>query len=108
MKPVVYELYGGRPVLYENSKMDKNILPPNERWRIVDLEYTSIDCDCNIVDWTHEREWRVPGDMEFKYNEEYVSVIVYNPECYKYFLKICPKEILQSIWSITTLSTILM
>jgi hypothetical protein len=108
LKPVVYALYGGRPVLYEKSEIAKNLLKKDEWWRIVDLEYTSEIDDWDIVDWTHEREWRVPGDLEFEYGEEGVSVIVDSPDSYKYFLEKCPEEILQSIWSITTLSTILM
>lgn len=53
---------GARPVFYEKSEIAKGLLPSDEYWRIVSLDLSSND---NIVDWTHEREWRLPGDLTF-------------------------------------------
>ncbi|ANC78270.1 hypothetical protein ABE65_016265 [Fictibacillus phosphorivorans] len=104
VKPYIYHYYGGRPVIYEESKTAKAFLPSEEWWRIVDIEY-KIDNDWDIVDWTHEREWRIPGDMII--NEGYPHIIVYNPTCAQYFLNHCPKEILNKTYGITTLTSLL-
>ena len=50
-------------MLYENTEVAKGFLPTEEWWRIVKLDLSD---DSNIVDWTHEREWRLPGDLEFE------------------------------------------
>ena len=57
---------GARPVVYEKTEIAKNILPQNQWWRIVRLDLSD---ESNIVDWTHEREWRLPGDLEFELNK---------------------------------------
>lgn len=59
------------------------------------------------MDWTHEREWRVPGNVEFN-NYSGIHIILYNPECFKHFLNSCPPDILKKISGVTTLTTILM
>jgi hypothetical protein len=43
-----------------------------------------------IIDWTHEREWRVPGDLKFSLSD--VSVIVPNKTAYQRFIKKCLAE----------------
>jgi len=53
---------GARPVLYENTESAKAFLPADQRWRIVRLDLSD---EKNIIDWTHEREWRAPGDFHF-------------------------------------------
>ena len=57
---------GARPVLYEKTETAKSFLPNNEWWRIVRLDLSD---DNNFIDWTHEREWRLPGDLDFELNE---------------------------------------
>jgi len=54
---------GARPVIYEETKIAKKMLPPDEWWRIVRLDLLD---DSNFIDWTHEREWRLPGNLEFE------------------------------------------
>jgi hypothetical protein len=104
VKPYSYRDYGGRPVIYEKTEVAKSFLPKNEWWRIVDVEYQCKSSDnWDIVDWTHEREWRVPDDMEFDYNKGFVHITLYNPNCVKKFLEKCPREIINSIYGITTL-----
>ena len=38
----------------------KSILPSDEYWRIVNYDLSD---NKYMVDWTHEWEWRVPGDV---------------------------------------------
>jgi len=57
---------GARPVFYEQTNVAKKILPPDEWWRIVRLD---LSLPNNFIDWTHEREWRLPGDLEFELSE---------------------------------------
>lgn len=93
---------GGRPVIYGKSKELKEILPQEEWWRIVNMSLQSEE----IIDWSHEREWRIKGDLEFSYNN--VEVIVSSERYYKKFVKQCleegMEEMLCSIKGIITLS----
>lgn len=87
VKPDMYHYYGARQVIYEETEKAKTFLPQDEWWRIVDNEYKFIGNEWDITDWTHEREWRVRGDMEFEYNKGYVHIVLYNPSCVKRFLE---------------------
>jgi hypothetical protein len=82
-KPYVFSA-GGRPVFYERTDVAKRILPRDQWWRIVNLDLESHD---RIVDWTHEREWRLPGDFRFELSE--ATVLLANKHSYDYFIKIC-------------------
>ncbi|EPQ9945020.1 hypothetical protein ACUYO3_004303, partial [Vibrio vulnificus] len=53
---------GGRPVIYDKTEDAKKYLNQSEWWRIVNLNYDNPD---SLIDWTHEREWRVKGDYQF-------------------------------------------
>ena len=44
---------GGRPVIYIPDK-ESTWIPDLQKWRVVRFEPP-------ICDWTHEREWRLPG-----------------------------------------------
>lgn len=47
---------GGRPVIYlPDSETDW--IPADQKWRVVRFEH-------GLVDFTHEREWRVRGDLQ--------------------------------------------
>jgi len=52
---------GARPVIYLPWREAAEILAPAEHWRVVETQMDRTP----PVDWTHEREWRVPGDLEF-------------------------------------------
>ena len=56
-KKTVFEA-GGRPVIYLPDK-EGQWIPQDEKWRHVRFEYGSVD-------WTHEREWRLPGDLDLR------------------------------------------
>ena len=96
---------GGRPVIYGQASELRKILPKDEWWRIVDLQLDSAD---NIIDWSHEREWRIRGDLEFKYNQ--TEVIVPSRKFYKRFVNYCldndKREILEGINGIITLDSV--
>lgn len=57
---------GARPVVYDKTEDAKAYLPSNEWWRIVNL---NLDNSNQIVDWTHEREWRHLGDFSFELSQ---------------------------------------
>ncbi|AZU60110.1 DUF2971 domain-containing protein [Neobacillus mesonae] len=81
---------GGRPVLYENKETAKKILPQDEWWRIVNYDLSDRN---NIVDLTHEREWRLPAD-EFNFDLAKVSVILPNQKLHQEFIeKIDPEDL---------------
>lgn len=71
---------GGRPVLYEDTELAKTILPEDQWWRIVRLDLSNPE---SIIDWTHEREWRIPNNFEFDISK--ATIIVPNPEAYRNF-----------------------
>jgi hypothetical protein len=93
---------GGRPVIYERKEVARGLLPENEWWRIVDFDLGNPD---NIVDWTHEREWRVKGDMTFKLSE--VTVILTMQSTYKKFVETVDDDLLKRIGGITVLDPVL-
>lgn len=95
---------GGRPVIYEETKKAKEMLPKDEHWRIVNFHIHPDDT--NIIDWTHEREWRAP--IEFKIDWGLSHVVLYDKVCWDYFYANCPKEILKEIHGITMLKSFLM
>lgn len=96
---------GGRPVIYDVSEELKEILPQNEYWRIVDLDFQNSEY---IIDWTHEREWRIKGDYLFDYEE--IQVLLKNTKYYRKFIERCIKEdkleMLHSIGGIITINSI--
>lgn len=81
-------------------------MPDSEWWRIVNF---SLVDENKIIDWTHEREWRVPGDFTFEIKE--ASIIVNDANDYRELIsKCCAFEynILREIQGIVTLTNIWM
>lgn len=54
-KKAVFEA-GGRPVIYLPDA-EADWIPEEHKWRHVRFEHP-------VIDWTHEREWRVVGDLD--------------------------------------------
>ena len=79
---------GGRPVIYEKRETAKKLLPKNEYWRIVNFDLTNQN---EIIDWTHEREWRVPGDLEFEYSD--LRLFINKPESIRLVRKYLEEKI---------------
>jgi len=97
---------GARPVIYEKTDVAKSFLPEVEWWRIVRLDLSD---DNAFVDWTHEREWRMPSDLEFELNE--VSIVCINNSMLKKlafeFQEKTGKELRDEVKGIVTLSDVL-
>ncbi|MDF2906049.1 MAG: hypothetical protein K0R34_1370 [Herbinix sp.] len=104
-KNYIYK-HGGRPVIYEDTEIAKSFLPKDEYWRIV--KFNLMD-DNNIVDWTHEREWRIKGDFSFELSE--VEVLLSNNQSIKKFYDYCKEEhmeyIFEKIKGIVTLKSLI-
>lgn len=93
---------GGRPVIYEKREVAKKFIDKSEWWRIVSLDLSDENL---IVDWTHEREWRIKGDLQFDLEEIYVILV--NAQAYKRFVKLASDEIKSKIKGIVVLETVL-
>ncbi|WP_144466397.1 DUF2971 domain-containing protein [Bacillus sp. FDAARGOS_235] len=94
---------GGRPVFYEQKDIAKQILPKEDWWRIVDFNLSNRE---RIIDWTHEREWRLPED-EFKFDLSEAIIILPNDSLYKYLMNHLDQEDLRSIRGIISLTPVL-
>lgn len=77
----------GRPVIYDSTKQAKEYLGPENWWRIVNFDLSNSE---NIVDWTHEREWRVPGKLDF--NSSDVVLLFANNSDQTDFINLCEKR----------------
>ena len=77
---------GGRPVIYDRTDEAKRMLPAEEHWRIVKLDLSDPN---QMVDWTHEREWRVPGNLCFDLSE--ATVLVSNAHDIKWLFDTAPE-----------------
>ena len=56
---------GGRPAIYTDNT--KKHWPKDEEFRIIRTELK----DQNPIDWTHEREWRIQGNLNLDFDSEY-------------------------------------
>lgn len=96
---------GGSPVIYDDTDEAKKYLSENEWWRIVKLDLSNSD---NTVDWTHEREWRVPKEIIFEYSQ--CEVILPSAKYYKRFVEYClenaREDILLKIRGIVVMSSV--
>lgn len=77
----------GRPVIYDSTEEGKKYLSKDQWWRIVNLNLSDEE---KIIDWMHEREWRVPGELKFELSD--VSIIVPNKKAFKNIVNECKKE----------------
>lgn len=97
---------GGRPVIYDITSEAKDYLNSKNHWRIVNLNLLDRE---NFIDWSHEREWRVPGNLEFELSE--VEVLIHNSSSYKKFIQLCrdyhDKDILYEIKSVIVMPSLL-
>ena len=103
-KSFVYKK-GGRPVIYEETSIAKEMLDEEEWWRIVNFNLSNKNA---IIDWTHEREWRVKGDFRFK--RKNATLILSGKNGYKNFMKYCEDQessIYQEVAGIVTLANVL-
>ena len=96
---------GGRPVIYEEKENMKSLLPYDEHWRIVNYDLSNSQY---MIDWTHEREWRVSGNIEFEYKN--IEILVESSEYYRKFIDYCIQnekvDMLKTINGIVVMDTI--
>lgn len=63
-----------------------------------------------ILDWSHEREWRVKGDFAFEYDD--IEILVKDDEYYRRFVKRCfeqdRKDIIEGVHGIVPLNTVIL
>ncbi|EOT2960295.1 DUF2971 domain-containing protein [Clostridium perfringens] len=93
---------GGRPVIYDKTEEAKKYLTEDKWWRIVNLDLSDSN---NIIDWTHEREWRVLNELTFELKN--VSIVVGSNKVLKKVIKLCDDEgidIIDKIKGVTVLN----
>lgn len=78
---------GGRPAIYDITNDAKSYLPKSEWWRIVNFNLGNTD---SIIDWSHEREWRIPTEFKFKISD--VTLLFANNSDVKKFIKLCDEN----------------
>ncbi|MVX34982.1 DUF2971 domain-containing protein, partial [Myroides sp. LoEW2-1] len=88
---------GARPVMYEKREVAKAILPEVEWWRIVNYDLSNENL---IIDWTHEREWRMKGDFKFEINQ--AIIIMPQGLNYQELVEKLGEEILNHIKGVVT------
>lgn len=103
-KDFIYQ-NNGIPVIYDDTNQAKEYLHKSDWWRIVRLDLSDEN---HMIDWTHEREWRVPGDLLFDYSQ--CEIIVPSPVYYHKFVEYCLKnnreEILLEIQGIVVMASV--
>ncbi|SPT99196.1 Uncharacterised protein [Lysinibacillus capsici] len=99
-KPYIFK-NGGRPVIYEDKELASELFD-EVSWRVVTMDFNDLH---NIIDWSHEREWRMKGDFEFELSKVYV--VLTNRNSYNYFIKKVPESILKEIKGIVTIDAII-
>ncbi len=67
LKNTIYKEFGGRPVLYLSHEEYKDLVgrmgqQKRFAWRVVRFEYDNPE---SVIDFSHEREWRTPDDVDF-------------------------------------------
>jgi hypothetical protein len=78
---------GARPVIYDQISKAKEYLKEENWWRIVNFDLSS---DNEMIDWTHEREWRSPGNFDFELKE--TTLLFSNSVSYKEFAELCKDD----------------
>ena len=73
---------GCRPVIYDRVEEAKKYLDQSEYFRLVSFDLSDV---AKIVDWSHEREWRLPGDLEFRIAMS--AVVLETKQDYKEFIR---------------------
>jgi hypothetical protein len=96
---------GARPVIYDKTSEAKDYLPEDSWWRIVNFD---LSRDESIIDWTHEREWRSPGNFNFDLEE--TTLLFVTSSSYKAFTELCEEnktDYLSSVKGIVVMDNLL-
>ncbi len=54
---------GCKPVIYDKVEDGEQYLSDDELYRLVKFDLSNTE---SFIDWTHEREWRMPDNFEFR------------------------------------------
>lgn len=93
---------GARPAIYESTDVAKDLVnDEKQHWRIVPLDLRNPS---NLIDWTHEREWRAPGSFTFTLDR--VTLLVESTEEYKELFALVP-TIAQKVVAVHVLNRLL-
>jgi hypothetical protein len=95
-------LKGARPCIYEKKEVAKNMLPSSEWWRVVSFDLTSRE---DIVDWSHEREWRIKGNFDFELKD--ATVILSHNKEYTEFVHKAGYELVEKLGGVVVLSRVI-
>lgn len=76
---------GGRPVIYDAN--DEIVNQIDQKWRLSTMNYQSSSYN---VDWSHEREWRLPYDFCFEYSD--IDIIVTSVNKRKELINWCERN----------------
>lgn len=90
-KKMVFES-GGLPVIYTKEKRNESKIDDEQKWRHARIDFSNE----NLVDFTHEREWRINHEFKFDYKD--ISIILPYRRTYKQFLQLCDKNNRQDIY----------
>ena len=98
---------GCKPVIYDKVEDGEQYLSDNELYRLVKFDISNTD---QFIDWTHEREWRMPDNFEFRI--DWSGIVLETKEDYREFIQKSLLEenegILESVCGIIVLDALLM
>ena len=98
---------GCRPVIYDKLDEGSEYLNEQELYRLVKLDLSNMD---NIIDWSHEREWRLPGNLEFTVDA--TGIVLETKQDFAEFIQKCQLQenegILNQMCGIIVLDALLM
>ncbi|MBV1910611.1 MAG: hypothetical protein KUG78_15015 [Kangiellaceae bacterium] len=98
---------GGRPVIYDIPDEAKEYLSNDNLYRIVSLDISDMT---NVVDWSHEREWRLKGSLEFEVS--CCAILLETKENYREFMAKLESpennDLAEQVCGITVLDSLLM
>lgn len=91
---------GARPVIYEDTTVSTLFIAKEQYWRLVKLKFT----EHSVIDWTHEREWRINQDFEFDAGQ--CIIILPDKESHRKLIKVIGSDRLQNYRDIIILETL--
>lgn len=98
---------GGRPVIYDIPAQAREYLSEESWYRIVSLDISNMD---QVFDWSHEREWRVKGNLAFEINN--CAILLETKADYRELMQkvdsLDNKNIVDRVCGITVLDSLLM
>lgn len=98
---------GCKPVIYDKVEDGVEYLSDDELYRLVKFDLSNTD---SFIDWTHEREWRMPDS--FKFRIDWCGIVLEAQKDYREFIqksKLPENEgILENVCGIIVLDALLM